>query len=286
MKKTLFLLIFNAVAFISFGQCFITGPSQFTVGQTVVYSIPTGTAQCNECYDWDINNTNSSISGNVQIIGSDQGNSVSILGLSPGTFTLKVTYFDETGCHECFVNCIVVACDINQVGITFVNAYGSEILKFYAIPPIVGTNTYSYFWTFTFQDGSTSWSYEEKPEVPVYCSNSIISASVVIASALCSVTINVNWSTMGGLCGTYGLNGLRNSNSSVKVYPNPTKSLIFFEGKNLDNYQISIYNDKGTKILESKNLNRINIQDYRKGIYYYTITNSNGYKQSGSLIKD
>lgn len=267
-------------------QCIILGPAQFSVGQTVTFSVPFGTAQCTECYDWDINNSNLTTSGNVQIIGSDQSNTVSILGLSAGTFDLSVTYFDETGCHFCVTSYIITSCDIDQYGIYYVNQYGSEYLKFYTMPSIIigGQNNYSYLWTFTYEDGTSSSSTDREPYIPVFCSNPIINASVLITSSICSKTINdYGW---GSVCGSNHFYSKHKSIPIIKVGPNPTRSLLYFEGKNLHRYKISIFNQTGKLIISNSNLKNISVVNFLKGIYFYRITGPSGFRQSGSIVKE
>jgi Secretion system C-terminal sorting domain len=277
--------ILSVIAIASFAQCVITGPSQVNVGETVVFSVPSGTAQCAECYDWDINNSNSNVAGNVQIIGNDQYNTVSVLVLSAGPFTIKITYFDETGCHICELDCN--RCDINQEGVTFVNAYGSEYLTFYAIPVVTGVNNFNYSWTFTYQNGAITTSNDKQPAIPAFCSNRIVSASVVVTSSTCSKTINQDWSNFGGLCGTYEYAyGRMASNENIKLYPNPVKSMLGFRGKNLYKYKISIFDQTGLKVMESLGLRNINVAHLKKGTYHYTISDSDGYRQNGVLLKE
>lgn len=100
MKKI--YLIFFLFSFIqSNSQCRISGSNSLTVGQIYTFSISSSLAQCSQCHDWDINNSNNSTSGNLQINGSDMNNTVSITALSPGPFNINVTFFNETGCHTC-----------------------------------------------------------------------------------------------------------------------------------------------------------------------------------------
>lgn len=74
-------------------DCFILGPSSLLVDDQAVYTVDI-TAQCTDCYDWDI-------SGDGIIVGSDQNSSVAIQATGAGSITLSVTVFTEDGCVEC-----------------------------------------------------------------------------------------------------------------------------------------------------------------------------------------
>ncbi len=76
-------------------------------------------------------------------------------------------------------------------------------------------------------------------------------------------------------------------NIKVIVYPNPTNSILKFEGKNLKNYKISIFNYLGNEIIKNSiDEQGINIEKQEKGIYFYIITDDSGYKQEGRIIKE
>ncbi|PWJ97254.1 putative secreted protein (Por secretion system target) [Flavobacterium araucananum] len=73
----------------------------------------------------------------------------------------------------------------------------------------------------------------------------------------------------------------------ITVSPNPTKSIIKFEGTDLNKYQISIFDEKGKEIkINSKIDNAISLEKEKKGIYIYVITDESGYKQKGKIIKE
>ncbi len=106
MKKVLFLVIslLTIVSFSKANGC-ITGSTDIIIGTTETYSVDPTLGQCNLCYNWNV-------SGGISIVGSRHMNSVVIRGNSIGTYTINVTYFDSTGCHNCslIVNVIEQPC--------------------------------------------------------------------------------------------------------------------------------------------------------------------------------
>lgn len=157
----------------------INGPLSIEVGQTVTYST-SAIAQCSDCYDWDINNsptsTQNSIVGNLQITSSDMNNTVMIKALSSGTGVIKLTYFDENGCHECFINVNIngEACpNITCIGFDQTpdpNDDNSTQFAFVNSPSTVLMTSASFVWKFKFLDGSIQTYYGQNPTFNVYCS--------------------------------------------------------------------------------------------------------------------
>jgi hypothetical protein len=97
MKKIFFAVSLLLVSVFAMAQCTITGPSgPYQVGQSYTFSV-SQTAQCADCYDWDV-------SGPVSITSSDQNQSVTIQVTGNGSFSLCVNYIDEEGCHSCCFN--------------------------------------------------------------------------------------------------------------------------------------------------------------------------------------
>ncbi len=67
---------------------------------------------------------------------------------------------------------------------------------------------------------------------------------------------------------------LLKENIELKVYPNPTKSKLYFESKH--NFSsISIYNSKGRKVLEEQYKNPIDISSLAPEIYFLTLHDRN-----------
>ncbi len=89
--------------------------------------------------------------------------------------------------------------------------------------------------------------------------------------------------------------GFQDPNSKdlvIKVYPNPVKDVVTFDMENINQEsELIIYNSLGQLVREeqidnSKQDYKINISDYKSGIYYYQITLSNSQKKySGKFVK-
>lgn len=60
--------------------------------------------------------------------------------------------------------------------------------------------------------------------------------------------------------------------SSIKVYPNPAKTILYIE-TNLKSYQVALTNHAGQLIHSGQNLTSINIQNLPKGIYLVLVNN-------------
>ncbi|KAI9452611.1 hypothetical protein F5148DRAFT_1289530 [Russula earlei] len=276
----LLLLLFPAL---SYCQC-ISGPGVLLVGTSGTYSASGNPGQCSQCYNWSLSN------GDAAISGTNLNSSVLINAISTGTVILTLNYFDGTGCHQCRDTITIVppgTCDIptGQI-ISFVNALGSPDLLFYSGTPVGlgGATSFSYFWTFTYGDGSTSNSTDQNPVFPVDCSNPVVRATVVISSGICSITLTKQWLT--GICGTDGLGIQAVAAPLIKVSPNPTNSLIRFEGKNLQQYKVSVVDVSGKYIIKDASLlTPVDIAKSENGTYLYVITDRNGVTQRGKVIK-
>jgi surface protein len=62
--------------------------------------------------------------------------------------------------------------------------------------------------------------------------------------------------------------------SSVFVYPNPAKSILYIEG-NQNSVNSSIYNLLGKEVISSNSTNRIDVSSLPKGVYFITIIDAN-----------
>lgn len=308
MRKIIFIIAM-LISNISLSQCVINGPNQFEVGQTVNFSVQAGIAQCIDCYDWDINNSDLTISGNLQIIGTDQNNSVQINAINTGNFSIKLTYFDETGCHFCVfdgkinprsIDCSCIpnfdsyyVCNTNEKGQIFNvlnSCSNSNSISSIFIRLSCGT----------FTNGPLSGQAFGLINSP-FSNFSLINDGLKFANCNCqnnySITITYNYNN-GCPSKTikkmfqYDITNdilLKSSNliELIKVYPNPTKNVINFKGEKLENYFISIFDEKGNNVIKDHNINdSLNIEKINKGTYIYTISNYKDYKQDGKIIKD
>ncbi len=107
LKKLLFLTLVFSINYVFAqlsGKC-ISGSTNINVGQTYNYSVSSSLGQCSNCYDWDVGS-------GLSISGTDQGNSVAIEALQPGSHQITVTYFNENGCNTCTINVNGIDCPI------------------------------------------------------------------------------------------------------------------------------------------------------------------------------
>jgi len=75
--------------------------------------------------------------------------------------------------------------------------------------------------------------------------------------------------------------------NKIIVSPNPTNSFIKFDGKNLTTYKVAIFNCFGNQVIKDAKIDQqLNFEKYEKGIYIYVLTDENGYKQEGKIIKE
>ena len=283
----------------------ISGALTINVGQTVNFSSIV-TAQCPQCYDWDINgdstSSDNSIVGNLQIVGSDMNSTVSIKGLSVGTGQICLTYFTESGTGSCCINVNVVDppnCNAPTLsGVFFCRGGGQKTSGTLSI------NDNSVDWSkissiniwlngATFADGTDNMvaippfsslplSYQVYDSVPgdCYYGNSFGAIITVNYNNGCpSVQVGGNWYD-------YNTPPSVQPKNAISVYPNPTNSTIEFKGLNLDKYQISIYDISGNQIINrSKIDSKVNLTKQKSGIYIYKIEENGKVIQEGKITK-
>lgn len=322
--------MFN-LSLISYSQCF-TAPTSFTVGQTYTFT-STGTAQCTSCYDWDINgsttSSDNSTVGNLQIIGSDMGQSVSIKVLSTGSFTIQLTYINENGCQSCSRTFTVN--NPSPTPLPTSNCFGYDpantafaggqalstsegILNYgyigspYAAP--ISSTGLTFTWYFKLLNGTLLTFNVQNPTFRQICPydpsnpNNNADNSPVKSFALI-VSNGVQTKEYRSIDPNYPIPGISSiantptcflhsecspplrTNGNIKVSPNPTKSTINFEGSDLDQYNITIFDENGNKIIENSKINTpIDIEHQKKGILFYKITNDSGTVQEGKILKE
>jgi hypothetical protein len=75
-------------------------------------------------------------------------------------------------------------------------------------------------------------------------------------------------------------------NENIRIYPNPANDFINIEiNNNYDsNFNISIYNSLGIKVIETSNENTINIEDLPSGMYFINVTTENLNKTKKIII--
>ena len=75
-------------------------------------------------------------------------------------------------------------------------------------------------------------------------------------------------------------------NENIKIYPNPANDFINIEinDNHNGNFNISIYNSLGIKVMETSNENTINIEDLPSGMYFINVTTENLNKTKKIII--
>lgn len=340
MKKIFFLLVFVAFSINGNSQC-VSGPTTLYVGQTYTFSSING-AQCTSCYDWDINgnptSSDNSTQGNIQIVGSDIGQTVNIKILSAGTFSLTVTYFNENGCNQCTQKFTA----ITPVALPTQNCFGFDpanlafsqgqplntsegVLNYGYIGSPYGTPISSvgltFTWYFRLLNGTLLTFNEQNPVFRQRCpydpnnlENGLYPNSSPVMSFALIVSNGLQTRIYRSIASGYPIPGISGANTptcfihedcfqgnppnkslksqsatinEIKVYPNPTSSILKFEGKDLNNYKVSIYNNNGYEIIKDSKINEtISIENQQNGVYLYKITDENGFEQTGKIIKE
>ena len=238
----------------------ISGPCPINVGQQVTYSVPSNIAQCAECFDWDINNTDSSVSGNVQIVGSDQNNTVTIQGLSAGSFTLKVTYFNETGCHVLELGCTVViieTCTLPSPSFNFYKVFQDS----YWLAAVTTHPSYTYSWTVTYYNGQVHNATGANAYNIPFCNDgfSILTITLTISDGFCSKSTTQN---MG-----YGKNCIL---SRVSLSSNPIKDKLELNFDSELQFVGKIVSLSGEELLSfnERNVNQTDVSKLKKSSLY------------------
>ncbi|WP_130734428.1 hypothetical protein [Flavobacterium sp. J27] len=102
---TLSFLLAIGFCLAGFSQCndgTITGYFTVILGQPTTFTASPN-AQCDNCYDWDINNhctsTENQTIGTLKIVGSDTNKTLTIEPTAVGTFSIHLSYMDEKGYH-------------------------------------------------------------------------------------------------------------------------------------------------------------------------------------------
>jgi hypothetical protein len=79
-----------------------------------------------------------------------------------------------------------------------------------------------------------------------------------------------------------------NSQFAITVFPNPATNEIFFNITGLKNYYLFIYNTMGECILQkdlNNDVSRLDIADFKKGIYFYKLSDKFGKLFFGKFVK-
>jgi hypothetical protein len=282
---TLFLLIGTTMN--SFAQCTNCIDSSNTITNN---GNSTFTANNAQAYFWEIENCD----GNASILGSNTNQTVTVNCNNTGSVKVKVTRFLNGNCIEaCEVfNCPNPnSCGVEIGGIGELNLLGDGNLVFIANTTVSsGWNIQNINFQLTYENGTVT-NYNgfvgaagvpQTSTIFVDCDNKVFSATVTITASngttTCSDTRTHRF--RGGVCGTEGYF------SGLKVYPNPTKSKVIFEGLSKNsNHTIRILNSKGELLLTSKNsIREIDLSKQKPGIYFYNVSDEKGNIKTGKII--
>ena len=297
MKK--FLLLFLILGFNFTGaQCLIRGTSSAAIGTTNLYSIPSMSAQCTDCYYW-------TVTSGASITGSNTGNSVNVVANSTGTFSVSVTYFSNGVCQTCTktINDSNSEVDCNNINGGISQNFFASTNNYYSFPVVilqVSSNAANipgviYNWSVTHLHGTLNPGPVEQNGLlaafKAEQSNPITSATVIIKVPGCPDKIfTVNF--YNPIYGDAVINGNkqlgRKSNIDKFItFPNPVKDEVYFKGENAAAYSVSIYDLNGKEVISKKPLNSaVSLEGQKKGIYKYVITGKDDYRQEGTLAKE
>jgi len=102
---TLSLVLALGFCITSYSQCndgTIVGYFTVILGQTASFTTIQN-AQCDNCYDWDVNNhyasSDNQTIGTLKIVGTDTEKTLLIEPTAVGTFSVHLSYMDEKGYH-------------------------------------------------------------------------------------------------------------------------------------------------------------------------------------------
>jgi len=159
-------------------------------------------------------------------------------------------------------------------------------------PSTIGIGTPTSY-SVNFQPASTCancyhWSISSGTAATIVGANDNNSVTVQASSAG-SFTIKVVYFAEG-VCTTCfrTINSCSGCRTGISVSPNPVKSVVNFDGENLESYNISVFDLNGREVISNQQLkDKISMERLEKGIYKYMITNKDGeIEQEGKLLKD
>jgi hypothetical protein len=319
MKKSCSIFVFLLVSILyaqkvpggSSSTC-IVGPDNLALNQTGVYSVSSALSQCTQCHDWDVNNLNVDTSSNAQITTDDRLNTVSIKRIGTGNITITVNYITEEGCKSCstIVTCsgcggsvscdasiLQIWCDKRNNTVEFPQFNVQINVRFLVTNPFPNNSGVLVSWDPDYLNGFDSAGTGGVSFVAVNSTNIVpfqfyTSISTPNATGF-YIPLVVKYTDLvtGQVC-VKKLNPLVTNNCltghpmRIGIFPNPSKSQINFEGENLNNYNISIYDMFGNEVKNEKIDKSIDIENFDKGIYLYKISEKGNIIQEGKVIKE
>ena len=102
----------------------------------------------------------------------------------------------------------------------------------------------------------------------------------LISEGFADTTVVITW------CGPVGISDL--NESQVLVFPNPTAGELNIQITSTQEFQFTLYNSLGEKIIEktfSGKSNTFNLSAYSNGIYFYKIISEKNIIKTGKVIK-
>lgn len=307
MKKEFLFYLFLFLGILSYGQdfekalpgscaCQSDGLINITSANNGVVNLTTSASQA---YFWKV------CSGNAQISGTNTSQNVSIqYNGSPSVIT--VTRFQNGNCST---SCIILnndnsdypdpedpdpGCEIEFIqfqcafeGIEFrrsrfkVSCDGQQEYADWRLGGVIppnDTDTYNFigrnnsmtmsFWP---KSGSGVGSFSGRVKAYEPGTNNLL-AELYVDLVVCDEGLNKDTNN--------------EYDNTISVAPNPANTIINFNGRNLNDYKLTIFNINGDILLERNNINEsINIEHLKKGIYNYVIQNDSGEKQVGKIVK-
>lgn len=307
MKKIFTFILFLIVSF-TFGQvasgCGSTNwPSNVPVSSGVSFSVPAGTGT-GWTYVWVV-----SPSTKLTILSGQGTPTVIVKGVTgaSGTANVYVTKYKDgiSACSD--MKTVTVGSstgDLCSFTLGILDEYvdgtqsGSDTVHLSVSGNYPTGTTYS--WTITRQDGSVQYYPPQATRVRIVAAsidNRITDATVEAIYQNCTSVVSKNFrcaipnaDIYGNLfpeCQGINYNGLFRQATDIKISPNPTNATITFEGKDLKNHKVTIYDSNGVEIIKnSKIYQNISLEKQNKGIYFYVITDENGFQQKGKIIKE
>jgi len=117
-----------------------------------------------------------------------------------------------------------------------------------------------------------------------------VSGAYVVAGVNTSSSARVMRMPLSSIGLTAGINELADGKPENKVYPNPTSGNVTIEVSNLtfdDNYNVKLYDVTGREVLVatmSGGKAELNLENYSKGLYTFTVSNKNNIASRGKLM--
>lgn len=190
----------------------------------------------------------------------------------------------------------------------------TNILEHYAyvnFGPISVPSAITFEWYFKFKEESNyRIFYGQNPTFDVECpTNPVMSFGLIVSNGITSVRYysgaQIGPHHIPGFSGEFRtcfihvacepLSESKNSTTSnsitnytpINVFPNPTNSILRFEGENLEKYSILLFDITGKEVLKSNQIdNGINVEKLEAGFYIYRITHNDNFVQQGKIIKN